>query len=362
MGTRIKMSHLRTGGVAAIVALIGMSSTASRAAEPATGWYISGAAGLNFMQQEPIKSIGNVTTNNTNNNNLNVQFDVGGMGVLGGGYAFGNGFRTEFQFNYRYNGIKSASGPRGNTVSFQNNNNGGSEQKYGPMPTLYYDFYTLSPDYVPYVGVGVGYQVVKEKLNVGGFSTDTTRGAFATQAIFGVAFPIESVPGLSVTTDYRFLAVVGNRTYNRITLGNSYNHAITIGVRYAFGSPPPPPPPAPMATPAPAPSRSYLVFFDWDKADLTDRARQIVSDAAANSTKVQYTRIETNGYTDTSGSPKYNQELSVRRAKAVAAELVKDGVPQSAIVIQGFGETHLLVPTAAGVREPQNRRVEIIIR
>src|SRR5271156_3366458 len=115
------------------------------------------------------------------------------------------------------------------------------------------------------------------------------------------------------------------------------------------------------AMPAPAPSRSYLVFFDWDKAELTGRARQIVSEAAANSTKVQYTRIEVNGYTDTSGTRKYNQGLSVRRADAVAAELVKDGVPKNVIAIQGFGETHLLVPTGPGVREPQNRRVEIII-
>jgi outer membrane protein OmpA-like peptidoglycan-associated protein len=111
-----------------------------------------------------------------------------------------------------------------------------------------------------------------------------------------------------------------------------------------------------------APARSYLVFFDWDKATLTDRARQIVADAAANSTRVQYTRIEVNGYTDTSGTPQYNQGLSTRRAQTVAAELVKDGVPRSAIAIQGFGETHLLVPTGPGVREPQNRRVEIIIR
>jgi outer membrane protein OmpA-like peptidoglycan-associated protein len=77
---------------------------------------------------------------------------------------------------------------------------------------------------------------------------------------------------------------------------------------------------------------------------------------------VQYTRIEVNGYTDLSGTPQYNQGLSVRRAQAVAGELVRDGVPQSAIDIHGFGETHPLVPTAQGVREPQNRRVEIIIR
>ena len=104
------------------------------------------------------------------------------------------------------------------------------------------------------------------------------------------------------------------------------------------------------------------MFFDWDKAELTERARQIISQAAQNSTRVQYTRIEVNGYTDLSGTPAYNQTLSVRRAESVAAELVTDGVPKTAIDIQGFGETHPLVPTAAGVREPQNRRVEIILK
>ena len=77
---------------------------------------------------------------------------------------------------------------------------------------------------------------------------------------------------------------------------------------------------------------------------------------------MQVTRIEVNGYTDTSGTPRYNQGLSLRRARTVAAELVRDGVPQSAINVQGLGETNPLVPTADGVREPQNRRVEIIIR
>ena len=86
------------------------------------------------------------------------------------------------------------------------------------------------------------------------------------------------------------------------------------------------------------------MFFDWDKATLTDRARQIIDEAADNSTRVQYTRIEVNGYTDTSGTPQYNQGLSIRRAKAVEAELVNDGVPQNAITIQGFGDTHRWSP------------------
>ena len=109
-------------------------------------------------------------------------------------------------------------------------------------------------------------------------------------------------------------------------------------------------------------SRSYLVFFDWDKSNLTDRARGIIRDAAANSAKVAYTKIDVNGNADTSGSHVYNQGLSMRRAVAVAAELVKDGVPKAAIAITASGDTHLLVPTGPGVREPQNRRVEIVIR
>ena len=80
------------------------------------------------------------------------------------------------------------------------------------------------------------------------------------------------------------------------------------------------------------------MFFDCDKATLSDRARQIIKEAADNSAHVQYTRIEVNGYTDTSGTPKYNLDLSVRRARAVEAELVKNGVPESAITIQGFGD------------------------
>ncbi len=148
-----------------------------------------------------------------------------------------------------------------------------------------------------------------------------------------------------------------------LKLRNQYNHSFLLGVRYAFNVAAARAHVAtPEAVPAQAPARSYLVFFDWDKATLTDRARQIIKDAADNSSHVQYTRIEVNGYTDTSGSPQYNMGLSIRRANAVKAELIKDGVPANAITTQGFGETHLLVPTGQGVREPQNRRVEIIIR
>ena len=197
-----------------------------------------------------------------------------------------------------------------------------------------------------------------------------TEGSWAYQAIIGASMPIVGVPGLALTADYRFMDMPQERKYTgslngapgSVKLGSDYNHAILVGVRYNFGQAAPAPEAPPPAAVAPSPvSRSYLVFFDWDRATLTDRARQIVAEAAASSAKVQYTRLEVNGYTDTSGTPKYNQGLSVRRAQAVANELVRDGVPKDVISIQGFGDTHLLVPTGPGVREPQNRRVEIVI-
>ena len=69
--------------------------------------------------------------------------------------------------------------------------------------------------------------------------------------------------------------------------------------------------------------------------------------------------VKVTGFTDRSGSPQYNLHLSVRRAEAVQAEMVRLGVPATNIQIEGKGEEYPLVPTADGVREPQNRRAQI---
>jgi outer membrane protein OmpA-like peptidoglycan-associated protein len=124
----------------------------------------------------------------------------------------------------------------------------------------------------------------------------------------------------------------------------------------------PAPATAPAMAPAPIAAATYLVFFDWDKSSLTPRADAIIAQAAAGSQSKPVTTITVSGYTDTSGTPDYNQGLSERRADAVAAQLVSDGVSRSEIEIHAFGETHLLVPTGPGVREPQNRRVEIVLQ
>jgi OOP family OmpA-OmpF porin len=339
---------------------------------PVTGLYISLGAGANsLMDEHLVNGVGTAS-------DARLRSRIGPAVVGAIGYGLGNGIRLELEGDYRNNRFS-----QGRDFGFPAAA-GGNEVKYGPMFNALYDLTGLIPfPYAaPYAGLGVGYQWAHfDKVHAyapGGFphiDSDDTRGAFAYQAIIGAVIPFQFVPGLATTIEYRFLglahrnydftatAAPGATTPGRLKFGNDFNHSLLVGVRYNFGAPAPTSPtvPVPVAAPAPAASRSYLVFFDWDKATLTERARAIVKEAAENSTRVQYTRLEVNGYTDTSGTPRYNQSLSERRARAVAAELVRNGVPQNAISVQGLGDTNLLVPTGAGVREPQNRRVEIII-
>jgi OOP family OmpA-OmpF porin len=345
-------------------------------AQPVSGLYIGAGVGADLPQNTRLTPDAPSTSGGSHQKlEQNLGFDA--IGAIG--YGLGNGFRFEVQGDFARNGVNQLARTSVPTSS------SGTVHTYGVMANALFDMDIGVPWLYPYVGVGAGYQWTHlDGLSVTSgtpfaLSSDDTQGNPAAQVIAGLSMPIPGVPGLSATAEYRFMKIwgpekfdaveddpsTGVATSTQLKLHNQYNHIFLVGMRYAFNTAPPPPaaaPPTPVAAPAPAPSRSYLVFFDWDKATLTDRARSIIKEAADNSTHVQYTRIEVNGYTDTSGTPQYNQGLSVRRAQAVGGELVRDGVPQASISVQGFGETHLLVPTGAGVREPQNRRVEIIIR
>ncbi len=118
---------------------------------------------------------------------------------------------------------------------------------------------------------------------------------------------------------------------------------------------------APPAPPPPAAAKDYLVFFNFNKSDLTGDARAIIKTAAGEAAKENATKLTVTGHTDTVGSDAYNMRLSMRRAVAVQKELVRDGVPENEIAIFAKGKRELLVPTADGVREPQNRRVQIVL-
>ncbi|HYZ61908.1 MAG TPA: OmpA family protein [Acetobacteraceae bacterium] len=357
---------MKRGAGYLLAATILVAPVASRA-EKVDGVYISLGAGVNFLQDQRLLSM-ELAGTQTSRFTGQAKFDPGFVGVTSIGWGFGNGLRAELEGSYRYNAVKRLPG----AVT-----SGGHEQKYGVMVNLLYDF-DLGWPVMPYVGVGVGEQTT-EWRNGSLTAPDTfirlqhPDFQLAYQGILGASFPLP-IPGLSLTAEYRFLAqptrhvVFGQYFAPGVAKGaearfaDDYNHSLLLGLRYAFNVAPPAV--AAMAAPAPVrePARTYLVFFDWDRADLSDRARQVIAEAAQASTRVQVTRIEVNGYTDRSGTAQYNQGLSLRRAQAVAAELVRLGVAREAITIQGFGETRPLVPTPDGVREPQNRRVEIILR
>jgi OmpA-OmpF porin, OOP family len=371
---RYRGAMLATTAFATSLAAALFVTTDAAMAQPITGPYISGGAGLLLPENPTFTPLSPGFGSGTKTYDENPGF----QGMAAVGYGIGNGVRLEIEGDFNRAGIRKL-----DQTPFPSTSSG-SVRTYGVMGNALFDMDIGSPYIFPYVGAGAGYQWTNlngvTSVQSGGpfsFTTDSRSGAFAVQAIGGASLPIPGVPGLSATVDYRFMDILGGEKFDgsstlvaggpivpaEIKLHNQFNNTVMFGFRYAFYTPAPPPPPTPVAAPAPAvqPARSYLVFFDWDKATLSDRARAIIKEAADNSTHVQYTRIEVNGYTDTSGTPQYNQGLSIRRARAVEGELVRDGVPQNVITAQGFGETHLLVPTGPGVREPQNRRVEIII-
>ena len=108
--------------------------------------------------------------------------------------------------------------------------------------------------------------------------------------------------------------------------------------------------------------RTFMVFFDFDRATLTPGALDIVREAANSAKASRGSLIICTGYTDSAGAPAYNMALSVRRASAVKEALVRDGVPDESIDVWGRGEDTLLVATGDAMREPQNRRVEILLQ
>jgi OmpA-OmpF porin, OOP family len=323
------------------------------------GVYIGAGFGANYLQGASASGV-------------DVGFEWGYAGVLSVGYGFGNGLRLELEGSYRQNDVDSvkAAAPVGRLAR-----PGGNASSYGVMFNALYDFNLGAV--APYLGAGLGYQIhnydgVRGTAVATGnrLLIDGDEGNFAYQLIAGVGLPIAAVPGLALTAEYRFMGTLGHDIGATVTTpggvvtrstfsADNFNHSIMFGVRYNFGRTAAP---VAAAAAAPAPARTFLVFFDWNRADLTARARQIIAEAAQARTTQQVTRIEVNGHTDTSGSARYNQGLSERRAAAVAGELVRLGVPRGEIVTRGFGQNQLLVPTPDNVREPQNRRVEIILR
>lgn len=342
------------------VAAIGLGALAYAPAGFAApkGPFVGIMGGANFTNDLDVSGTG-VGLNRTTDTDT-------GWGVIPSiGYRYGNGVRTEFELGYRTNDVDSVSGVT---------TGAGEINAKSAMLNLLYDVDTGSR-ISPYIGGGLGYARVKydNVRPIGAGRIDDSDNVFAYQGIAGLSYSVSDA--VELAAEYRYFATQDPdyKTSTGIGVEGEYqSHAALVGLRWNFGAPkaapaaqpvaetPAPPAPAPVAEP-PALPRAFLVFFDFDRSDVTSEADAILSDAAAYAKTTGAVRIAATGHADRSGPDKYNMALSMRRANAVKARLLALGVPEGEISIDAKGESEPLVPTEDGVREPQNRRVEIVL-
>ena len=125
-----------------------------------------------------------------------------------------------------------------------------------------------------------------------------------------------------------------------------------------------PPMAKPMAAPAkPAPAKGALfkLYFANDSTTIDQAGRDIIGKAVTHAGNFKPARVVVSGYTDSTGSAAYNDALSEKRARVVAAAVELRGVPASQIKARGYGERYQDVRTNDGVAEAKNRRVEISV-
>ena len=298
------------------------------------GFYIGAEGGLNWMFNHTINApqfgaVANVTPN--------TGWAAGGHV----GYDF-VGPRVELEGVFRQNT---------GTLNVAGFNFGESVNQTAIMANLFYDF-NAGGVIVPYIGAGAGISFAH--VSALGASVNSTN--FAYQGIIGVGWNIDEMFRLNL--DGRYHGTTGPSAGGGSTFSNN-NISLMASIQVKFGAPPAaaPPPPPPMVAPP-----SFMVFFDWDRSNLSAQALNTIKQAAGAFKTKGNARITATGHTDTSGPEAYNMALSLRRANTVKDALVREGVPATAIAVVGRGEAGLLVQTADGVREPQNRRVEIVIQ
>jgi OOP family OmpA-OmpF porin len=377
----------------AISLALAATALSGAAAAKDKAWYIGLEAGVGLLQNQDL-SISTANGASTVRNSIKQVylpgFDVGSNI----GYDFG-GFRTEFALNYiRGRNRTSFVDNAPPAIPFTNAANvtstaipgiatyqdaGGSTSALSFMLNGLVDFGGKDGGAGGYVGAGAG--IARVQMNdhalraPGAAFLDDTDTSFAWNFLAGVYKPVSD--NVDIGLKYRYFNVtnVSAFTRNGLPVDTRFrSHSLLLTLTYNFfekAAPPPPPPPAPVAAPPPPPPPlppcpppavtpgPFLIFFDWDKSNITAEAAAILDRAAEQFAATGQTSVALAGHADKSGKDDYNVKLSQRRADAVKAYLASKNVPESAMGTEAFGEGRPLVDTADGVREPQNRRVEI---
>jgi outer membrane protein OmpA-like peptidoglycan-associated protein len=352
----------------ALLAAILSSAIGGTAAAQTDGWYAGAEAGATFAPKIQFHlPDGNAWT----------QKQDFGYAVSGQvGYAFGP-VRVEGELSWRQNDLDKIND------NFGTYGANGNINALGAMANVYYDIYT-GTKFTPYIGAGVGaLNLGEDRVKANGvLVTDDSDLRPGYQGIAGVSYAVDDQ--LSIKADYHYtradqVRFTTDAGYDGGAGRGTYqNHAVMVGFTWHFAAPPkqemaqtaaapvpPTPAPAPAAAPktvqaAPIP-KNFMIFFDFDKSELTPEAKSILTQSVDAAKKQNATGFDLTGYTDTVGSAQYNQKLSERRAESAKKFLISLGVPANQIATHGKGKNDLLVPTKDGVREAQNRRVTITL-
>lgn len=304
------------------------------------------------------------------------------------GKKLDNGFRAELEYSYRNADIDQID-PDPGFSGIPSGSIAGDTKIHAFMLNALYDF--GDGGLTPYIGGGVG--VARANHSIAGTNAATGLSIaygsrdynFAYQGIAGVAVGLAE--SLTLDLSYRYFGMLGNSYEGAVINGaaseikaNANSHNLFAGLRWDFGAPPPPPvqykdcwdgssvPITAECPPQIVEEQSanldpiqFTVYFDYDKSNLTPQASTLIQEAASRALQNDIETVVVAGNTDTSGSSAYNQALSERRARVVREALVANGVSADSIRTEAYGETNLAKATADGVREPLNRRSEVVI-
>lgn len=356
------------------------------AAASGSGWFVGVGNGVSVPSSISAKWQAGSTTTRKADLSLSPTW----RGIASFGYITDFHLRLEGEFGYthpRFN--KSAATAMGvERADFR---------LLSGMANVYYDA-PISRDWSVTFGVGAGYGRTR-LASTGNFnhSSDGLTGQIIAGAIYRLSDAVD------LQLDYRYVATRsldykgagGTGIDEKFDWAGSHNLMFTLrlffdreplsrAVRAPMPAPlprqvytPPPqqpryvPPPAPsplpsyvaperqVAPPQAAPATTYVLFFDFDSADMDEQAQAVIAKAVKTAMTTGYVKILITGHTDTVGTERYNMQLSVDRAKTVKDEMVRRGISGETIAILGAGYFDPVVQTGPGVREPQNRRAII---
>jgi len=369
-----------------------LTATAALAVSPAAhayeGLYGAIGAGLSYFGYENDVSNDSVASPGPAIFDTDSDYD-NGIGVYAAlGLAHGNGIRTELEYSYRNADIDQID-PYPGFAGIPSGSVAGDTRIHALMLNALYDF--SDGGFAPYIGAGIGIGRVNHEISgtnaASGFSLiySDTEYNLAYQGIAGVAIGLAE--GLALDVSYRYFNMLGNEYGGALVNGvasdikaNAGSHNFFAGLRWNFGASTPPPvqykdcwdgssvpitaecPPQIIEEQAAVLEPiGFTVYFDYDKSNLTPQASTLIQEAASRALQNDIDTVVVSGNTDTSGSSAYNQALSERRARVVREALVANGVSADRIRTEAYGETNLAKPTADGVREPLNRRSEVVI-